>query len=123
MVLCRALIRGVDWYDVLGLAAEGRMVLTQEALQQRSSKPSGNGGFAPDVLKATVYYITKNTNFEKALNKSIEFAGSDNYCPILVGSIGGARWRKLSIPKKALTHCDFTSRIENVASLFSEQLN
>jgi hypothetical protein len=38
-----------------------------------------------------------------ALERSIDFAGPANYCPVLVGSIGGARWGAASVPATLLT--------------------
>jgi hypothetical protein len=34
---------------------------------------------------------------KEVLQKSIEFAGPANYCPVLVGSLAGARWGASSI--------------------------
>ena len=37
-------------------------------------------------------YVDQSDNLEDALNRAIQFAGASNYCPILVGSLGDARW-------------------------------
>lgn len=51
-----------------------------------------DGGYAPDVLVAALWFLMKNLTFEDALKQSKEFAGVANYCPVLVGSIGGAMY-------------------------------
>ena len=55
-----------------------------------------------DVLLAALYFLDKYPNFEDALQFSLQFAGSANYCPVLVGSIGGARYGVEHIPKHHL---------------------
>ena len=72
-------------------------------------------GFAPDVLAAAVYFVESNTAFDAALDGSLEFAGPDNYCPVLVGSIGGAKWGVGSISHRMLGHCDILPRARSVA--------
>jgi len=51
-----------------------------------------DGGYAPDVLTAALWFLFHTHTFEDALKQSKEFAGSANYCPVLVGSIGGAMY-------------------------------
>jgi hypothetical protein len=42
--------------------------------------------------------------FAAALDRALDFAGPSNYCPVLAGSIGGARWGRAAIPQDALRH-------------------
>jgi len=56
-----------------------------------------DGGYAPDVFIAAVWFVYHTNNFEDALSQSKEFAGVANYCPVLVGSIGGALYGYESI--------------------------
>jgi hypothetical protein len=42
----------------------------------------------------------------------VVFAGPANYCPVLVGTIGGARWGSSAIPHQALAHVDILPRVE-----------
>lgn len=51
-----------------------------------------NGGYAPDVLVAALWFLFNNRTFEDAIKQSKEFAGAANYCPVLVGLIGGAMY-------------------------------
>jgi ADP-ribosylglycohydrolase len=54
--LCRALIRGTPWHDAVresGNFAEG--------------SPDNNGGYAPDVLRAAVFFVGRSASFNEAL--------------------------------------------------------
>jgi ADP-ribosylglycohydrolase len=100
--LCRSLIRGEEWNRAI------EQVVSKSALNLLQASSTGNlkrGGFAPDVLQAALYFLNTSTSFEDALTASIQFAGDNNYCPVLVGSIGGARWGRGKIPDSALEHC------------------
>ena len=96
-VLCRALIRGEDWATALGTAAKGRQPATVGALDLGGPESLSRGGYAPEVLRAAVHFVGGNGSFADALEESIAFAGPANYCPVLVGAIGGARWGASSI--------------------------
>ncbi len=99
--LCRRLIRGFDWGVALGRIPPvalpgGRLGFPRNELSR--------GGFAPQVFAAAVHFLDRAESFEKALESSLEFAGPANYCPVLVGSIGGARWGADKIPAGQLNH-------------------
>jgi len=114
-VLCRALIRGVAWESAVQRSAEGRQAQTSEALLSGQEGPGTNGGFAPEVLRAAVYFVGSCSSFSEALERSVLFAGPANYCPVLVGAIGGARWGSSAIPAPALAHVDILPRVETCA--------
>ncbi|MEI8021959.1 MAG: ADP-ribosylglycohydrolase family protein, partial [Schlesneria sp.] len=59
--LCRSLIRGVGWDEALRKC--GRFV------DQKG--PDNNGGFAPDVLQAAVYFVDQSSCFSEALDRSL----------------------------------------------------
>ena len=80
-----------------------------------TTSPLDPGGFAPEVLRAAIRFVVKNATFEGALAASIRFAGPANYCPVLVGAIGGARWGASSIPADLFSHCDMLPRLVVVA--------
>lgn len=115
-VLCRALIRGVPWPETLARAAEGRLPETAGALDPGTRSPLSTGGFAPETLRAAVHFVDRASGFEEALGASLRFAGPANYCPVLVGALGGARWGARAIPCAALAHCRDLPRIERVAA-------
>lgn len=95
--LCRALIRGTPWPEALEWAGENRLSETQQALKSNSDEGLSMGGFAPDVLAAAIYFTQSSNSFSEALRRSLDFAGPENYCPVLAGSIGGAKWGQSQI--------------------------
>jgi len=103
--LCRSLIRGVRWNDAL------RHCNTFADLEG----PGNNGGYAPEVLRAAVFFVGSSACFAEALERSLVFAGSANYCPVLVGAIGGARWGASTIPPSSLTRVDILPRVRSAA--------
>jgi len=103
--LCRVLIRGVGW-DVS---------LHQCGGFGDQKGPGNNGGFAPDVLQAAVYFVNQSACFAEALDRSLAFAGPSNYCPVLVGAIAGGRWGALAIPRSSLAHVDILPRVKAAA--------
>jgi hypothetical protein len=55
----------------------------------RQDGPSDNGGYAPNVLRAAVYVVGMSSCFAEALDRSLAFVGTTNYCPVLVSAISG----------------------------------
>lgn len=111
-LLCRGMIYGYEWKGV------SRMVIG-EKMYELLSKRMGetlqdprylngvgppDGGFAPNAIGAAVYFLDRAESFDEALDESIKFAGPANYCPVLVGAIGGARWGASSISSDAISH-------------------
>ncbi len=110
-VLCRSFIRGYGWEDACQKAAQGRADITKAAFQTKMDDPLRKDGFAPAVLRAAIYFIQTSTRLDAALTAAIWFVGPSNYCPVLVGTIGGARWGAAAIQPKHLAHCDILPRI------------
>lgn len=104
--LCRSLIRGDPW----DLALQGCGEFAGR------EGPGNNGGFAPDVLRAALHFVGTSACFTDALERSLAFAGPSNYCPVLVGAIGGARWGASAIPPPALAHVEILPRVEAAAN-------
>ena len=102
--LCRSLIRGVPWSVALGQAAAGRSSAIRAALEPHSAASVSRSGFAPDALAAAIHFVDGADCFRTALVRSIDFAGPANYCPVLVGSIGGARWGLGQIEESSFCH-------------------
>ncbi len=121
VVLCRALVREVAWTRALELASLGRFPRTKSALCPEAKQCPRNGGIAADVLHAAVHFLNRSASFSEALDQSIAFAGLANYCPVLVGAIGGARWGASRIPTLALAHFRFTQRLHTVADALSTE--
>ena len=110
-VICRNLIHGKTLDESLQVALSS--VRSSEIKQVLSFQYEGKttaeaqldrDGFAPRVLKAALYFLKTNNNFRDALEKSLLFAGSANYCPVLVGSIGGALYGDSSVTPDTLRH-------------------
>ncbi len=119
--LCRALIRGEPWPAALEAAAAGRGPETRRALEGGPPGPLSRGGFAPEVLEAAVHFVQGAGSFRSALTRSLEFAGPANYCPVLVGSIGGARWGAVQVDEGLLQgHGDLVPRLRAAASALAE---
>jgi ADP-ribosyl-[dinitrogen reductase] hydrolase len=103
--LCRSLIRGVAWDDAVGKVG---------CFTDRDG-PGNASGFSPDVIHAGVFFVGSSACFTEALDRSLAFAGPDNYCPVLVGAIGGSRWGATPIPQSALAHVDILPRVTAAA--------
>jgi ADP-ribosylglycohydrolase len=103
--LCRSLIHGEAWDVAL---RHCRNFINLEG-------PGNNGGFAPDVLRAAVYFVNKSACFAEALEKSLVFAGPANYCPVLVGAFAGVRWGASAIPPSSLAHVDILPSVNTAA--------
>ena len=103
--LCRSLIRGVGW----------DMALRQCSGFTKHEGPGNNGGFAPDVLRAALHFVGTSGSFAEALERSLAFAGPANYCPVLVGTIAGARWGASAIPPSSLAHVEILPRVRATA--------
>jgi len=114
-VLCRSLVRGSTWEAALARAGQGRETATREALLAGRAGPGGRGGYAPEALRAAVFFVTAAADFTEALDGSTEFAGPANYCPVLAGAIAGARWGASAISGKALAHCSVRDRVRAAA--------
>jgi ADP-ribosylglycohydrolase len=126
VLLCRALIEGKSWEEACAIASDGRLPETQRAFDIRPLTQLNNGGYAPDVLAATLYFVRNHTTsspFSSALRASFPFAGGGNYCPVLVGAIGGARWGDAEVPLINIPHVGLRSRLKAVAEGFTPPAN
>lgn len=111
-IALRALVLGDSWDSVLAAMPSAFLPRPGEALN--------NGGFSPDVLRAALHFVSSCESFSTALDASVRFAGSANYCPVLVGALAGARWGARQIPASSHAHC-FRRDLER-ASLAAELL-
>jgi len=72
------------------------------------------------------YFFAKQTDkdFTTILHESIAFAGSANFCPVLVGALAGAHFgfKAASMSENDFGHCsqDLRQRVELVASALAE---
>jgi ADP-ribosyl-[dinitrogen reductase] hydrolase len=107
--LCRRLIRGECWEQSLRTLSPC-LDLTD---------PGRNGGFAPNVFQAAVYFVNRSSSFTETLDRSLEFAGPANYCPVLAGVIAGARWGGVAIPANSLGHVEILPRVKSAAEILA----
>jgi ADP-ribosylglycohydrolase len=114
-MLCRALIRGISWSHAIEIAAKERAPATVAALRTTGDPPQYVDGFAAHALHAAIYFVQESRNFTAALDSALAFAGPANYCPVLVGSVGGARWGAVQIESNVLAHCDILPQIYQTA--------
>ncbi|HEU4328468.1 MAG TPA: ADP-ribosylglycohydrolase family protein [Roseiflexaceae bacterium] len=98
VALCRALVRGMSWAEALSQAGEGCLEITRAALAGGERQNLRRDGYAPAVLQAAVAFVGAAPRFDAALTDALDFAGPANYCPVLVGAIGGARWGASAMP-------------------------
>ncbi|MCA9755172.1 MAG: ADP-ribosylglycohydrolase family protein [Candidatus Eisenbacteria bacterium] len=113
--LCRLLVRGTPWTTALQRVAESSDERVRRALEVQDESDINAGGFAPDTLAAAIYHLGRADSFAEAIDRSMAFAGFANYCPVLVGSIGGARWGRSQIEASQLEH--HGSLVEKLDSL------
>lgn len=114
VMLCRSLIQGLPWREALSTASDGRNLITQTALFPTKAVDISSDGYAPHVLQAAIHFLSSSDSFQPALEASMEFAGPPNYCPVLVGSIGGARWGASSISRWPHARTSVVERIDRV---------
>ena len=115
VVICSELVRGAAWEDAVGSACVGRHQETITALTHQNPDVLKRGGFGPDVLAAAVHFVGNGETFKAALDAALEFAGPANFSPVLVGSMGGARWGARSVSDRMLDHCDILPRVRSAA--------
>ena len=66
------------------------------------SQELSRGGYAPAVLRAAWHFLMQSTSFFDALEESLVYAGSSNYCPVLVGLWAACLYK--DVPDICLAH-------------------
>jgi ADP-ribosylglycohydrolase len=92
VLLCRKLWQGEDWHAAVANTRKGRLIETQRALEAHKMDELNGNGYAPNVLAAAMFFLSNSKSITEAIERSIDFAGPANYCPVLVGTIGAAKW-------------------------------
>jgi len=111
-VICRELIKGNSWVDSLHTASSKLPHLDQQikdALETNTKEQEklDNGGYGPGVLQAAIFFMNlskDNITCEEIMAKSLSFAGSANFAPVLVGTFCGALYGKGGIPPHTFSH-------------------
>lgn len=115
VVLCRALVRGEEWEAALRKAARCCSAWNGSLRSGAPDPPLSRTGFAPEVLRAAVFFVGDSSDPATALTRSFEFAGPANYRPVLVGAIAGARWGASHIPPSLLRSDPILARVHRAA--------
>jgi len=132
-LICRVLIETIgNWNQALNFALENmlnpknnelKQILQKIINKEYNEKEISQDGFCLNVLFAALYFIDNSKNFSEALERSLKFAGNANYCPVLVGSIGGSRWGLSEIPKSHWNELDqeTKNRLESISNYLEQQ--
>ena len=82
-MLCRYLLEGKSWEQSKNLVSNHKAL--KSIWNMITKAKLSNGGFDLDVMHSAIHFL----NNEDSLNKSLTFAGSANYCSVIVGLIQG----------------------------------
>ena len=81
VLLCRYLIEGNSWAVSKELVSQNKEMKSTWINIQNANLNAG--GYVLDVMHSAFHFLST----EDALEKSLKFAGSSNYCPVIVGVI------------------------------------
>jgi ADP-ribosyl-[dinitrogen reductase] hydrolase len=92
-VIIRALLRGASLDEAVESGVRCTTGLVQTLLSTPVTPSSlSQSGHAPLTLQTALYFVKSSSSFAEALARSIDFAGLENYCPVLVGAFAAALW-------------------------------
>eukprot|EP01130_Rhizamoeba_saxonica_P006841 TRINITY_DN2740_c0_g1_i2.p1 TRINITY_DN2740_c0_g1~~TRINITY_DN2740_c0_g1_i2.p1 ORF type:complete len:129 (-),score=28.40 TRINITY_DN2740_c0_g1_i2:65-451(-) len=120
--MCRSIIRG----NSLDIAIENALKhVSEDDIKTAYNydvkyEELSKDGYAPNVLQSTLYFVKNNNNFNDTLEESLIFAGSENYCPVLVGILAGAMYGYTDISSDMCSHIDY--RLEAQFKFIENQL-
>jgi len=117
VALLRNLINGMSWNESLNVVKKAPLPVSELSIKNMFNERDGvhqlnDGGFAPDVFAAALYFVNHGKEFSSTVSDSISFAGSSNYCPVLVGALAGAIYGIKAIKPEDLAHCSDTLKDE-----------
>jgi len=124
VTLLRNVILGKSWEESLNIAK----AIPREFDVKRIFKSTreyhelSTGGYAPEVMEAALYFLKTETDFTSSIQKSLAFAGSSNYCPVLVGALAGARYGFKAIPPSEISHPQVDEKLLQSMSTVAEEL-
>lgn len=82
-LLCRHLIEGCSWESAKRNVSENEPDTWSAVCKAGLS----TGGYALDVVRTAIHFL----DGDEPLAKALEFSGDQNYCPVVVGAIEGAK--------------------------------
>ena len=104
VVICRKLIEGYSFGDAIkkvqkAFPDNADLIRILNELENLSTRDLKSDGYAPNTLRAALFFVNETPDFDTALERAFEFAGTTNYCPVLVGAMAGARSGAAAIRK------------------------
>lgn len=75
-----------------------------------------SNGYSPHVFSAAIHFVNTSSTFDEMLERAIDFSGEENYCAVLSGSLGGARWGSSSISDLWFAGIKDVDRVKSAAS-------
>ena len=82
------------------------------------SKPLSTTGYSPEVLRAALFHLKTNEDFESTIESVFEFAGSNNYCPVVAGTIAGTYYGYSKLPQHNMKHDILITDIDKISNRF-----
>ena len=126
ILICRILVEGGSWEKAVE-QARGKLSefdgpsIIWDGSKTLSIKDLKRDGYAPNVLRAALFFVTRSQDFESALREAFEFAGPRNYCPVLVGAMAGARFGASAIHQSDLYLTRRRKQIADPASQLAQR--
>ena len=90
--LARSLIHGSEWSDAIAKLENISTPVISAAFKDARKGRIYPDGYSPHVLSAAVHFVSTSDTFDGMLERAIDFSGDENYCAVLAGSLGGAKW-------------------------------
>jgi len=118
--LARSLIRGTTWSEAIMIMENISSPVICDIFKATRNGKIFSDGFSPHVFGAAVHFISTSNSFDEMLERAIDFSGEENYCAVLAGSLGGARWGASSISEYWLMGLEGINEINAVAQSLAE---
>lgn len=119
--LVRSLIRGADWFEAITKLENTSAPVICDALKDARKGKIHCDGYSLHVFSSAIHFVTANSNFDEMLEKAGAFSGEENYCAVLAGSFGGARWGASNIPNYWLAGIKELEKIRRLADTLANE--
>ena len=93
--ICSSLLKGIPFKEAIACSISDLNPLLFPPIS--TPEACSRDGYAPHVLHAALSFLRHYPSFTQALNASLLFAGAENYCPVLVGAIGGCLYGTIDL--------------------------
>ena len=119
--IARLVLKGVRWPEAVEKIRQHCDSDTESIFVQAQRGDIHRDGFAPHALSAALYFVNRSEDFQTMLEAAIHFAGSANYCPVIAGALGGARWGASAISSSWLSAVNGVEEVHHLAAIVSER--